>query len=488
MCDYPDTQVMLVSKRAVASRPIQRSVKLLQHPLFLAAVAHGAEDADGSYLLARPSAVTFDYSFGQCAVSTTSSVDSEVLSRAVDKAIAFLESKGVKESSVWGYSDVYNHMRSASSPGSPFLRLGNMTKKQAWDKNFPLIKLWWDEKHRFCLPIYAGSQKEEMRSREKVEAGKLRLFCSGSLLDYTFAMRLFGNLFYQFSELNLDIGFWPGFSHFYGGWDYLVQKLTQGMGSVAFHTADCTKFDMTQSHDILVSAVLPVFRYFANRKEKERSEVCLFHLVYSLLQHPNGDLVFLDKNNKSGSAFTIHVNMVLQLVIHFYTQIMWEIKEECVAPEVRFCYCGDDNLSVLPKDTAYDPYRYYSDFGLVLKYVRKTQNLSEVEFLSRYFVQYNGNWVARVDVAKHLCSLKFNTPVSRAVYVQKCNSLIEECANSPGVEALVKHRAFALSRRADMVVRYDPEEYKLALSSVRSLDECRRLHAPVLENPIKFRR
>jgi hypothetical protein len=320
-----------------------------------------------------------------------------------------------------------------------------------------------------------------MRPREKVLANKFRLFCSGSLIDYAFAMRLFGDFLTQLTGLNRRIGFWPGATHFVGSWKALADLLSEGVDDPQWFAADGTKFDMTQSYDVLVDCVLPVLRAFAPVGEHDRVEGCLHDVVVSMLRHVGGDLVFLDKNNKSGGAFTIHVNMILQAVILEYTRL----RQGRLAVQ-HYMLCGDDNL-LCQSRCGFDPFEYYPDFGIVLKYVHRSDTLTDLEFMSKKFHRRLDGIVPVVDTEKHLCSVKFEKTRSVALFIQKLNSIILESAWSPGVERLCMIRDL-IRPLLDRPGAGTKEERQGALNGWWSLKKCRDFHYPIGEKQIKTRK
>jgi hypothetical protein len=214
---------------------------------------------------------------------------------------------------------------------------------------------------------------------------------------------------------------------------------------------------------------LPVLRAFAPLGEEARVEACLHDIVVCCLRHAAGHLVFLDKNNKSGSAFTIFVNMILQGVIIEYTRL-----KQGRLGGLKYILCGDDNL-LCCEDDELDPFEFYPDFGVVLKFVHEARSPAELEFMSKGFKKTFRGWVPLVNVDKHICSLKYEPDWDAGLFVQKCNSLILESAHSPGVERLVdiRRRALPSLYRPGSCSSYNREQ---ALSSWWSLEECREFH------------
>jgi hypothetical protein len=234
---------------------------------------------------------------------------------------------------------------------------------------------------------------------------------------------------------------------------------------------------MTQSYEVLVDCVLPVLRAFGPEDESERVEACLYDIVVSGLRHFTGDLYLLEKNNKSGSPFTIFVNMILQGVILEYTRL-----ESGATDTWNYVLCGDDNILVKPDD-GIDPFEFYPNFGLKMKYVYKETRFEDSEFLSKKFVyleRYKA-YVGVVDVEKHLCSLKYEPVSDPGLVLQKVNSLILESAWSDGVERLVQFREelIRLAHNTPFV-----EQWRIGMAGVESLDLCRLRH---LYKPEKFR-
>lgn len=467
---------LLVSERVLS--PVftgSRVTKRWTNPYFHRATLRSGVVSDGSYLLARPNVATYDQTFGQCAVLTRSSYDPIVLARAVELYCSRLRRAGVTASTVWSWEDVHNHMTKQTSAGYPFI---SPTKEVAWNLEFNLIQTYWDSAFAHCLPVFTGSQKEEMRSREKVEAGRLRLFCSGSLVDYAFAMRLYGDLLCQLVAVNMRVGFWPGARHQYGGWDELVRTLLCGREDATWYEADGSKFDMTQSYSVLCSTVLPVLRAFAPPGQESRVEACLHDIVVCVLRHRGGHAVFLDKNNKSGSAFTIHVNMILQGVMLEYAHLQ---SGELDFP--TYALCGDDNL--LCTTSTEDPFRVYPEFGIILKYVNKSKDVADVEFMSKGFKLVDGRYVPTVDAQKHLCSLECDPTTDVGLYLQACNSMIVESAFSPGVEDLVKVRDSVLIDMKSLRCPMTLDSQRSGLATVRTLVESRQMYDPIPQSAFR---
>lgn len=391
-------------------------------------------------------------------------MDWHVLRLATEDVIHWLNSKGISRSRIYSDSDVFVSMNKTSSPGFPFTRTGTLTKRQAWRKHFNTLRHFWKSGYIDHIPVFTGSQKEEMRTREKFENDNLRLFYAGCLHHYYFDVKLFGCFYDQMLQHSWEIGFWPGSSHYFGGWDFLVRQMFSSDNFV--WVGDLSKFDTTQCYEILLEAVVPVLREFAPSDEPERSEAALFFLISSFVLRWDGYAVFLDKGNKSGIASTIFVNMILQLVIKAYTCR----KQTILLDDYVHNFCGDDSVFSVPQWlSGFDPYMYYSNFGLVVKY-SKTVSVETFEYLSKGVVPLHGMYYPVADANKMLCSLAEFTEVSSGAYLAKLNSLIMECAWSPTVSILIAHRDFVLAHAKPDAA------WKDALLSVFSLAKCRSMY------------
>lgn len=466
---------LLCAKNLLPRGGFDRVVANYVSPYYSAALLKDASvAADDSFLPTRPTRQTYNRTFGQCAVTTHALYDQELLRRAVDAYITFLQRKGVARSRVWEWGDVYNHLRNSATAGFPFSGK-NKFKGAAFRNCFPVIQKYWDGAFNYAVPVYCGSQKEEMRSAEKVRAEKFRLFCSGSLIDYCFALRLYGDWLCRLTDLNLQIGWWPGATHYHGGWDDLVAVLEGGIDDREYWTADCTKFDMTQSFEVLVDCVLPVVRAFGPIGYDDRVESVCNDIVECVLKHADGSLYYLNKNNKSGGLFTISVNMILQGVILMYTRL----KHGYNSPW-NYALCGDDNILVKTPD-GFNPFVEYPSFGLVMKKMEVNRSIFDCEFLSKRFSREGKFLVATVDVEKHLCSMKYEPTNDAGDYVLKLNSIIMESAWSAGVDRLVRLRELVYPL-VNEPGKCSGVSRQLAVDSYFSLEECKRMHFYVPEH------
>jgi hypothetical protein len=189
---------------------------------------------------------------------------------------------------------------------------------------------------------------------------------------------------------------------------------------------------------------------------------------------PDGTALWLVKGNKSGIVSTIFLNMLIQLIVNVYTQIMDDWPVEAI---ISF-YLGDDSaLATLLREL--NPYKYYEAFGLVLKAPPIcSEEIQETEFGSKKFKQLpDQSYVFTVNVEKSLCSLKYlstwRPTEDPTVYLEKLNSLILEAAWSDGVEKLVAHRDHFL---ANYDFSWTGKEFLDALGGVRGLTELREMH------------
>jgi hypothetical protein len=456
---------MLRSGRVFRAKWINRVPRSFKHPCFSLCVSSlSSVDCDDSYLRARPRSDLYDLCFGQLYCSTESCFDYGVLTEARSRVIHILERAGIQRSVLWSQGDVYVHADIFTSPGLPYTERGFSEKGAAMLEYWDELEWFWFEGYRFVTPVFTGSMKEEIRRREKVDKGLYRLFCAGSLVDYVFTMRLFGSFMVSLTRANLLVRMWPGATHFHGGWEYLVSHLPFD----TVFASDCTKFDMTQSYEVLVSCVLPIFRHFAPQDCDERVNACLHDLVSVLVAHQDGSLVFVDKNNKSGGAMTIFVNMFLQMVMIEYAAVAegWDLDVGW------YCVCGDDNI-VSTRTSYCSPFKFFPDFGIVPKYELITDR-SSFEFLSHTTFKYCGRYLTRVDVEKFLCGLAYNSDLDLGLYIQKLNSYIDEAAWSPSVWKLLYHRWFALTHKESFTST--TESWSSAMASWKSLAASRRLH------------
>lgn len=270
-----------------------------------------------------------------------------------------------------------------------------------------------------CAVVFTDFLKDELRSREKVEAVATRSI-SGAPLDYVVLVRqYFGSFMAAMFATHTDSGMAPGINP-YRDWHCLAENLTSH-GQKVFG-GDFKRFDAGQQ-----PYMLEVIRCYINRwyrfnnpgfkEEDERvRDILWLDLIHSRhLTGVNGRLDTLIQWNKSlpsGHPLTTPVNSMYSLIALAYCYAkatgdyrdMWE--------HLYVITYGDDNANG-PDDTIIDVFNQVTvsrlmevEFGLTYTSDKKGEELvpyeplEKVTFLKRTFRrddEASGGWAAPLD-------------------------------------------------------------------------------------------
>jgi hypothetical protein len=106
-------------------------------------------------------------------------LDQDLLTQAIGVVVGDLLREGVVPHGPLTHEQTVLSMRKQKSPGYPSSLSGFPTKDLEL-KNFPhLCEYHYNEGYKYVTPVYLGSEKEEMLSKEKVEAQNFRLYSLG---------------------------------------------------------------------------------------------------------------------------------------------------------------------------------------------------------------------------------------------------------------------------------------------------------------------
>jgi hypothetical protein len=336
------------------------------------------------------------------------------------------------EEAVLGNDDPYiSALNRKSSCGYPWtVKYPHLNgKKQAfgtdeWTMNSPLAKeieaAVYDLEDK-CLQgiqtdvLWTDTLKDERRPIEKVDMGKIRVFCAGPVhFTILFRMYFLGFAAWTMHSKNVN-GVSTGTNVFSPDWDTIAKKLlSKGKKFVA---GDFTNFDGTLNQQILWALfdIIDAFYHeFETEEQYERNHeiryVLWMHIVQS--SHICGNIVYnVTHCQPSGCPLTAIINswyflllcrIVFLLCAMFYeaskmlrrgTLANMEVYNKCVA-EVSY---GDDNIVAVHESisewfnqqTMTEAFEvcghiYTDEAKSGIQYV--TRDLSEIAYLKRKFV------------------------------------------------------------------------------------------------------
>lgn len=242
--------------------------------------------------------------------------------RSFDIAVAMMRShfhrcRGTRR---WSMEEVLANMKKDTSPG-PTLKCFYETKGEAVsDKRF------WEWYDRFendmylvggSISYWGASSKEELRLLEKVQAGKTRVFMSGSLFAYLFTTVYCGDFNQKFYEGFLETVSAVGMSKFNGGFHLLFDAMRNKdkAGSL-----DASGWDTSMLSELLLA--IAQFRIdcmlYASPADHVAMANIYSQIIESFICTPLGELCMKLQGNPSGSANTIVDNTLGHFVVKSY--------------------------------------------------------------------------------------------------------------------------------------------------------------------------
>jgi len=304
------------------------------------------------------------------------------------------------------YLEAIQHLDYSTSPGFPW--------NQKFDKrtlvNEPKFIEYFN-KYFTSLetddPLYVlfnMSLKEELRPKEKVEEMKTRTICAAPVEHTIGCIMMFKGFMDQFLHWNIEMRHLGGFTHFYGGWDYLIKKLKR--------YEKCNGYDFSQYdssiRDFFFDGFSEFFlQYFSDPKEKMIIKNLITQACQSLIILPDGSVVDKDFGNATGWYFTFVFNVYVNMVLNFgfYIKQFESMSVRDYEKHLEQFFCGDDNATSW-EDPRFDPEKFVefaSSVGMTCNLDNKSPvKPEELVFVSRHTIRFRDMWVSYGNPEKML--------------------------------------------------------------------------------------
>lgn len=289
------------------------------------------------------------------------------------------------------------------SPGAPWNRLFKNTSEMITTMVDHMERVWdftgLDDHYSY---LWVNSEKEEMRSAEKLADRKVRTFVASSKEMVYMSRRLFGRGYEAWIDSHRQLNHGIGFNKFDGGWDTLARKMMRHPYSFG---ADVDGRDGSLSLDDITFYSNLEWMYLpaedqtpANRR---RFNTILKSRCFSFVVDPDGFVWYVPGGNKSGDPKTIELNTWKTREEFYYAWIkLVGTDREEFRKHVDFDITGDDVwFSVSGKYVEKFNFTSVSeviriDFGVTwttdCSFPRHAQY---VPYLSNYSVVRAGVWV-----------------------------------------------------------------------------------------------
>lgn len=326
-------------------------------------------------------------------------------------------------SRVMSWKEVIDDIDMSTSSGYPIGLKWPQKKSVPPEIMLDVAEMYWEELLRDEIqfaPIWTCSQKRELRSKEKIEAGKVRTFTASSF-EQTLAMnRLCLDMNNRFYNSNMETWSFVGCSKFMGGWDRLYRKLN--IHPLAYEL-DETNYDCSLLQILMYGQAEIRWSMLRTEDKTPENKKRLWNLydqaVHSLVLMEDGALLRKHTGNPSGSANTIVDNTMILFTLFAYAYI-----KSCpdqmgsgmctynqFMKNVSAALNGDDNTFTTSEQLRnwFNPTTIkavWDEIGVVTKTPSfSPRKLEECEFLSQSFVYDRGVWCPSPETDRVLCSL-----------------------------------------------------------------------------------
>jgi hypothetical protein len=264
-------------------------------------------------------------------------------------------------------------------------------------------------------PIWTCTQKVEMRSVDKLIDNRLRTFTAAPV-EHTLALTrmclAFNNAFYAADKTWSFVGR----SKYASGWHRLITRLSRHSKGIEMDAKD---WDSSCHQDALMDQCFFRWECLPLKEHTQANLIRLVNLykeiIASVIVMENGELIWKNTGNPSGSANTIVDNTMILFRVIAYAWI------RCCPPEylkyTEFMRCvegalnGDDNdLSIADEAIGFFNIASIQQSCAELGYVMKTAHdnfvpIKDLTFLSQSSVWMFNQWLPCPDKDKYLCSL-----------------------------------------------------------------------------------
>jgi hypothetical protein len=346
-------------------------------------------------------------------------------------------------SEILSTEDVVVELEKTTSPGYPWNT--TFTSKSGFLTNVDAVKVlgdFWDELanddvEKRPIPIWACSQKIELRDVDKLIQNRLRTF-TASPIEHSVALnRLCLDQNTGFYGAHGSIWSAVGMSKYLSGWDLLYRRLNKHPNAFEL---DESEFDsslfraaMYGQRDIRWSFLKDCEKTELNRR---RLATLYDHIVNSVMIMDSGELLMKDTGNPSGSSNTVVDNTMILFRLFAYAWIVLcnELgripKYEEFVAEVEAALYGDDNTYTCSDEVVgwFHPTniaRIWSGIGVTTKTpCWEPRELKDCAFLSTkfYFSESLNMWFPYPESNRVLASLCYGSKIDdvRWHYLRAC--------------------------------------------------------------------
>lgn len=297
------------------------------------------------------------------------------------------------------------------------------------------------------IPIYNVSGKIEFRTREDIEADKIRLF-TVPCFELIWSQLKFGKRI-SFRIMNV---LWSafGFNPYSGGFDKLARKLLSKRWRGCYDISGWDKF-LPLLKDIFI---ILAKRCCVPEQDLDEFAWMVNNTVALMLKLHNGDVIRKNYGNGSGSGTTTRDNIFGHVIIFasglfeaYYIKVGSVPSFALVQSQIVQLY-GDDNVFALDDEFSLmcDPVflgKHLAKYGLKLKffYGGLDCDLSVLSFLGANFKYFNGSWYPLYDVVRLATTMLYErSRLSLSQHLSKAFTLM--VMSRPSSEFLVFYQAY----------------------------------------------
>nr|WEU75649.1 polyprotein [Banana bract mosaic virus] len=277
------------------------------------------------------------------------------------------------------------------------------------------------------LGIWNGSLKAELRSNEKNELNKTRVFTAApldTLLGGKVCVDDFNNLFY---DKHIECPWTVGMTKFYTGWDQLLRKLPDGW---VYCDADGSQFDSSLS-PYLINSILRLRLEFAEDWDegKQMLRNLYTEIVYTPILVPDGSVVKKFKGNNSGQPSTVVDNTLMVVLAMHYSLIKEGWNHDDIKQDIVFFANGDDLLIAIKPNKVCTLDKLQENFlalGLKYDFSNRTTDRSNLWYMSHQGLIIDDMYIPKLEMERIVSILEWNrsdTPIHRAEAI--CAAMIE---------------------------------------------------------------
>lgn len=253
---------------------------------------------------------------------------------------------------------------------------------------------------------FTDNNKDELREKEKYEAGATRLF-SGCPFSYFLAFRqYFGAFSLWYMKNKIINGSAVGVNPYSSDWDSIAKRLVE-VSPTNMHDGDHKGFDGKQKALIHLFMLDYINRWYGDGVENNTIRSILWMEVYNSRHVIDGIVYEWFSSLPSGHPFTIIINTIYNHIQARYTWLRSVGSLHRFTDNTYIIGCGDDIVYSV-KDEYAEKYndvvmqKYCKEIGLEYTNAAKTgvdaggKTIIEIEFLKRSFVFDNADhrWIA----------------------------------------------------------------------------------------------